>query len=37
MESLLGEEEVFSSPTAITAEMGHNFWSGVWIAINVFH
>jgi hypothetical protein len=25
MESLLGEEEVFSSPTAITAEMGHNF------------
>jgi len=37
MESLLGEEEVLSSQTAITTEIGHNFWSGFWIAINVFH
>jgi hypothetical protein len=37
MESLLGEEEVLSRQTEITAEKGYNFWSDHWIALNVLH
>jgi len=37
MESLLDEEEVLSSQTAITAEKGYKFWSDRWIALNVLH
>jgi hypothetical protein len=37
MESLLNEEEVLSSHTAITAEKGYNFLSDSWIALNVLH
>jgi hypothetical protein len=33
MESLLGEEEVLSRQTGITAEKGHNFWFDRWIAL----
>jgi hypothetical protein len=33
LESLLGEEEVLSRETGITAEEGHNFWSHRWIAL----
>jgi hypothetical protein len=33
MESLLVEEEVLLRQTGITAENGHNFWSGRWIAL----
>jgi len=37
MESLLGEEEVLSRQTEITAAKGYNFWSDRWMAINVLH
>jgi hypothetical protein len=37
MESLLGEEEVLSRQTGITAEKGHNFGSDCWIALNALH
>ena len=33
MESLLSEVDVLSRQTRITAEKGHNFWSGRWIAL----
>jgi hypothetical protein len=36
-ESLLDEEEVLSSQTEITAEMGYNFWFHSSIELNVLH
>jgi hypothetical protein len=36
MELLLGDEEVWSGQTRITAQKGHNFWSDRWIALKYF-
>ena len=36
MELLLGEEEFWTRQTRITAQKGHNFLSGRWIALKIF-
>jgi len=35
MESLLGDEEVWSGQIRITALKGHNFWYDRWIVQNI--
>jgi len=35
VESILGEEEVWSRQARVTVLKGHNFWSDRWIAIKI--
>jgi hypothetical protein len=35
LESLLGEEEVWTRQIRITSKKGHNFWSDRWIVLKV--
>jgi hypothetical protein len=37
VESILGEEEVWSRQARVTGRTGHNFWSDRWIAIKILH
>jgi hypothetical protein len=36
MESLLGEEQVWTGQTRIRAKKGHNFWSDCWMTLKYF-
>ena len=35
VETILGEEEVWSRQARVTVRKGHNFWSDRWIAIKI--
>jgi hypothetical protein len=37
VESILGEEEVWSRQARLTGRTGHNFWSDHWIAIKILN
>jgi hypothetical protein len=37
VESILGEEEVWSRQDRVTVRTGYNFWSDDWIAITILH
>jgi hypothetical protein len=37
VESILGEEEVWSRQARVTGRIDHNFWSDCWIAIKILH
>jgi hypothetical protein len=35
VETILGEEEIWSRQARLTVRKGHNFWSRRWIAIKI--
>ena len=35
VETILGEEEIWSRQARVTVRKGHNFWSDRWIAIKI--
>jgi hypothetical protein len=37
VESILGEDEVWSRQARLTVRTGHNFWSDCWIVIKILH
>ena len=37
VESILGEEEIWSRQARVTVREGNNFWSDRWIEIKILH
>jgi hypothetical protein len=37
VETILGEEELWSRQASVTGRTSHNFWSGSWVAIKILH